>query len=292
MDIRNYVEQLNKLENCTAIEGYLRIVLIGRPKAPANFENYSFPLLTEITDYFVMFRVHGIHSVSQLFPNLAVIRGRQLEHNYAFIMLWNSHLQEIGLINLIAIVRGNVYIEENSKLCYADTIDWNVIAPSSSHHIRLCNSDLLFTVCPKECPNNCNTKNPKQCCHSNCIGGCDGPGPLDCVACKKLIVNRTCVDKCPHGYYEVTENAESSKLSPLIIGKIQDMKGCTEINGSLYISIEETKGVNVINELEQAFKHLETIQGFLKISRSRPLTSLSFLKNLRLIKGRTKERNK
>ncbi|RWS28280.1 Insulin-like peptide receptor [Leptotrombidium deliense] len=395
LDIRNTAAQLKKLENCTVIEGFLRIVLIDHQSQPEKYENYSFPLLTEITDYFLMNRVFGLHSIGKLFPNLAVIRGRELEHNYAFIV-WDMQLQQIGLTNLMAIVRGNVFIEANPKLCYADTIDWNIIAPSSSHIIRnnrprsqcqnclsnkcpkynagktpkelrdrvgdnyqrLCwNDQQCQTICPKECPNSCNQKNPEECCHESCIGGCVGPNNTDCIACKKLIHQNMCVDKCPPDYYEVAEflkppfnwylerrcvsereciamstrkrsfkvfndNGNALCLSHCpngykqdpsnhnkcekcdgmcrkvcgesyvnSIGKIQEMKGCTEINGSLYISIEGTRGVNIIKELEQAFKHLETIQGFLKISRSRPLTSLNFLKNLRLIEGRVKERN-
>lgn len=44
MDIRNFASSLKKLEGCTAILGFLGIMLIER-NTPEDFEKYSFPEL-------------------------------------------------------------------------------------------------------------------------------------------------------------------------------------------------------------------------------------------------------
>src|SRR5699024_8375577 len=70
----------------------------------------------------------GLQSIGKLFPNLSVIRGRQLLHNYAFVVYEMFNLKEIGLNNLVSVVRGDVRIEKNPNLCFVDTIDWSRIA--------------------------------------------------------------------------------------------------------------------------------------------------------------------
>jgi hypothetical protein len=104
-----------------------------------DFQNYSFPELREITGFLLLYRISGIKSLYNLFPNLAVIRGRQLFKDYSLIIYEILDLEEIGLINLQSIVRGNVRIEKNDKLCFADRIDWDIIADEKSeHYIAVC----------------------------------------------------------------------------------------------------------------------------------------------------------
>lgn len=43
---------------------------------------------------------------------------------------------------------------------------------------------------------------------------------------------------------------------------------------------------NVIKELEESLKDIEEITGFLKITRSFPLISLHFFRNLKVIHGK------
>lgn len=50
--------------------------------------------------------------------------------NYALITFEMTHLQEIGLHSLTDITRGSVRLERNYVLCYADSIDWDMIAKS------------------------------------------------------------------------------------------------------------------------------------------------------------------
>lgn len=125
-DIRNKVENFKALAGCTVIEGNLQILLIDRAEA-WEYDDLSFPLLREITGYLVLFRVHNMRTLAHIFPNLAVIRGDTLFHNYALVVYEMLELQEIGLPSLANITRGAVRIEKNPSLCYMDTIDWSMI---------------------------------------------------------------------------------------------------------------------------------------------------------------------
>jgi len=142
------VAQFSKLQNCTVIEGHLQIVLIDNGTS-MDFENITFPKLREITDYFLMFRIMGLQSLSKLFPNLSVIRGRVLLHNYAFVIYEMLHLQEMGLHSLTNIIRGDIRIEKNPNLCFVDTIDWSRIA---RNYLISGNKDPF--ACPN-CPEKC-----------------------------------------------------------------------------------------------------------------------------------------
>lgn len=85
IDIRNEPKNLNKLKNCTVIEGFLQILLIDRDDGTA-FENYSFPNLVEITDFLLLYRVNGLKTLRNLLPNLSVIRGNSLFDDHALII--------------------------------------------------------------------------------------------------------------------------------------------------------------------------------------------------------------
>lgn len=141
IDVRNNATYLSKLENCSVIEGSLQIVLIDKA-TPNDYEDLSFPNLIEITDYLILWNVHGLTSLAKLFPNLSVIRGRKLFFNYAFVIYDMPHLGEIGLYNLTKIERGAILIEKNNNLCFVDTINWHLIASGKDgtrplHSIRV-----------------------------------------------------------------------------------------------------------------------------------------------------------
>lgn len=95
MDIRNSVTNLAKLRNCTEIVGYLRIVLMENAEE-SDFEDYVFPELTHITGYLMLFDVVKLRSVAQLFPNLRVIRGRELFLNAVLVIHHMPDLKEVS----------------------------------------------------------------------------------------------------------------------------------------------------------------------------------------------------
>ncbi|XP_075063067.1 insulin receptor [Mixophyes fleayi] len=238
MDIRNNLTKFYDLEDCTVIEGHLQILLMFTTK-PENFRALSFPKLTMITDYLLLFRVYGLESLKDLFPNLTVIRGTRLFFNYALVIFEMVHLREIGLHSLMHISRGSVRIEKNNELCYLSTIDWSKILDSvEDNFIRLnkddkeecgdvcpgaikgknnCPSTVINSVfgarcwtqdhCQKICPASCKhhgCTSDERCCHSECLGSCLEPNdPSKCVSCRNFLLQGKCVESCPPGSYSL-----------------------------------------------------------------------------------------
>ncbi|XP_040190512.1 insulin receptor-related protein-like isoform X2 [Rana temporaria] len=371
MDIRNDVSQLRKLENCTIIQGNLQILLMFSTK-PEDFRGLSFPRLTMITEYLLLFRVYGLESLQELFPNLSIIRGTDLFFHYSLVIFEMPHLREIGLISLTNIVRGEVRIERNQELCHISTIDWSLLSENVDNYI-VGNKPLeeCTDVCPgildsscvktvingveeprcwtsRNCQKVCNCGNEiactstGECCHSECLGGCSKTGDSQaCVACRNFFFKEECLPSCPANTYEyegwrcitseycaslrkVSENPrESSKFviyenrclsecppgytrneSSIVCHKCEglcpkmckvgikaidtiqtakELTGCTHIEGSLIFNIR--RGNNLASELQRSLGRIETITGFLKIKHSFALVSLSFFKNLKLIRG-------
>uniref|UniRef100_A0A673HGJ5 Tyrosine-protein kinase receptor n=1 Tax=Sinocyclocheilus rhinocerous TaxID=307959 RepID=A0A673HGJ5_9TELE len=234
-DIRNNATHLRVLENCTVIEGHLKILLIFKSRLE-DFRGLSFPKLVVITDYLLLFRVYGLESLGDLFPNLTVIRGNNLFFNYALVMFEMIQLKEIGLHSMTNITRGAVRIEKNPNLCYLFTLDWSKISDSVEDNYIVANKDKrecgdicpgtitgtitckqttingnfgercwnqnhCQRICPSECVHGACTPD-KECCHDQCLGGCSVPGnATKCVACRNFLFGDTCVERCPLGYY-------------------------------------------------------------------------------------------
>uniref|UniRef100_A0A3B3BHU6 Tyrosine-protein kinase receptor n=1 Tax=Oryzias melastigma TaxID=30732 RepID=A0A3B3BHU6_ORYME len=238
IDIRNDISEFKVLENCTVVEGYLHILLISK-KNTNNLEalrSLSFPKLTVITDHLLLFRVAGLESLSTLFPNLSVIRGRNLFFNYALVIYEMTSLKDIGLYNLRNITRGAVRIAKNSELCYLDSVDWSLITdvvfnnvfnlnkkleecdnvcpgimknspicPKTSYKNKLDYRCWSSNHCQKVCPDQCKLActDDGQCCHSQCLGGCSEPNDdRACSACLHYFHNERCVPDCPPGTYK------------------------------------------------------------------------------------------
>ncbi|XP_060116030.1 insulin-like growth factor 1 receptor [Heteronotia binoei] len=234
MDIRNSMQELKQLEDCTVIEGFLRILLIPQVE---DFNSYRFPKLTVITDYLLLFRVAGLETLSDLFPNLTVIRGKNLFYNYALVIFEMTNLKDIGLYNLRNITRGAIRIEKNSDLCYLSTVDWSLILDAASNNYivgnkspkecgDLCpgtaegNSRCKTTYindehsprcwtsnhCQKICPNSCGKHactDQNECCHPECLGSCTAPNNnTACVACRNYYHDGACVPTCPPNTYK------------------------------------------------------------------------------------------
>lgn len=137
----------------------------------------SVPYLREITGFLVIYDLTGLDSLSKLFPNLTVIRGRSLISNFALVIrstslkvdLWfvlchlsiwpfynlNLLFKTIGLRSLRVIQRGGVRVDLNTNLCYVRTINWSNILGSqtaAAAPVRLITNRL---ICPDNCQPNC-----------------------------------------------------------------------------------------------------------------------------------------
>ncbi|XP_028969810.1 insulin-like growth factor 1 receptor [Esox lucius] len=237
IDIGNDISEFRRLENCTIVEGYLQILLIGDKNNNINqevFRSLSFPKLTMITDYLLLFRVSGLDSLSTLFPNLTVIRGRNLFYNYALVIFEMTSLKDIGLHSLRNITRGAIRIEKNPELCYLDSVDWSLIMDAEFYNFIAGNkqSKECGDVCPgimednpqciktnfngnfnyrcwtsshcqKVCPNRCHAcTSDGRCCHGQCLGSCAEPdNDTTCAACLHYYHDGRCVPDCPPGTY-------------------------------------------------------------------------------------------
>ncbi|XP_056115157.1 insulin-like growth factor 1b receptor [Rhinichthys klamathensis goyatoka] len=239
IDIGNDISNFKRLENCTVVEGYLQILLIGGKNNNNQefFRTLSFPKLTMITDYLLLFRVSGLDSLSTLFPNLAVIRGRNLFYNYALVIFELTSLKDIGLYNLRNITRGAIRIEKNPELCYLDSVDWSLIMNAELNNYIAGNkqSKECGNVCPgimednlqciktnfnrndnyrcwtsnhcqKVCPKMCGQRactDLGECCHPQCLGSCTVPdNDRACAACQHYYYEGSCVEDCPQNTYK------------------------------------------------------------------------------------------
>ncbi|XP_070072397.1 insulin-like receptor [Drosophila takahashii] len=150
IDIRNFVSSFNMLENCTIIEGFLLVNMIN----DALPLNRSFPKLVEITQFLVVYRVTGLHSLSKVFPNLRVIRGHNNLEGYTLAVHSNADLMDIGLPRLRSITGGDVRIERNHKLCFERTVDWQNLMPENGNQsqvvMRENSKDCELSKCPAE----------------------------------------------------------------------------------------------------------------------------------------------
>lgn len=214
LNIRNSVDHLNKIENCTVVTGYLAILLLEH-SLPEDYERVVFPKLREITGFLIVYRAFGLKSIGQLFPNLIVIRGLKLFLNkYALVVFDNEDIEEIGLKSLIQIQRGFVRIQSNSKLCFTDTVLWknitmvdepNVIDPvdvkcrKRSSKCIGCEPAACWSrqYCQRfDTPQNFTGKNVT--CHQSCLGGCyNDASTIRCFACRNITgVDGECTDEC------------------------------------------------------------------------------------------------
>ncbi|KAG6463133.1 hypothetical protein O3G_MSEX013689 [Manduca sexta] len=172
-------------------------------------DNFQF----KVTGAVMVYRVSGLETVGQLFPNLTRIRGQQLNMNYGLSVFDMTSLVEIGLYSLRKIDRGGVILQYLPQACYLDTIDWKVIAPRARHVIGY--SDGLYkSSCTRICTCSRNATynhcwNIKMCqlfsdgfeevrCNEQCLG-CRRADVNECSTCRHFTYEGTCVPRCPEG---------------------------------------------------------------------------------------------
>ncbi|XP_044766315.1 insulin-like receptor isoform X3 [Coccinella septempunctata] len=147
VDIRNSLETFERLRGCRVVEGFVQILLFDNVNETL-LSNISFPELMEITDYLLLYRVSGLRSVGQLFPNLTVIRGQNSFYKYALIVFEMSSLQEIALHSLSNITNGFIRIDKNPSLCFIKSIDWEKIVSAKDQDLNYINNMKPENECP------------------------------------------------------------------------------------------------------------------------------------------------
>ncbi|XP_071545123.1 insulin-like growth factor 1 receptor [Panulirus ornatus] len=258
MDLRNTITALKELCPCRIIDGHLHFVLQEQKDNTSitHLSQYSFPGLREITHHLLIYRVFSLTSLRRLFPNLAVIRGDVLFHNYALVIYDAPSLVDVGLVSLTVILRGSVRIERNPQLCYVHTVDWEHITinrlaenylnrnrplsecPACREELgclrsKLCGAPRCWGPsdcqirCGSECPGGCVGD---QCCHEECLGGCLTPDdPTSCHACRSLLDDGRCTHSCSSPKFQVLKHrCEAREVCSRQYAIKRDTQECVE----------------------------------------------------------------
>uniref|UniRef100_A0A673C4U9 Receptor protein-tyrosine kinase n=1 Tax=Sphaeramia orbicularis TaxID=375764 RepID=A0A673C4U9_9TELE len=170
---------IDKFVNCTKINGNLIFLITGYLNIQSWPEN-----MTDLS----------------VFSNLATIGGRSLYSGISLLILKQRWISSLQFQSLDEISAGNVYIFNNSRLCFYNTVNWTSL-------FRTPNQKVLIR----------NNRDPKECiqqrmvCDRMCSDdGCWGPGPDQCLSCRYFRRGRTCVESCNLFDGEVREFANGS----------------------------------------------------------------------------------
>ena len=137
-----------ELENCTTYEGSIQIQNVRQHVSEEVLRQFHFPKLTEITGYLLVSLVYGTRSLKDIFPNLAVIRGREVFLDYSLVVYENDGLEELNLPGLTTILNGGVRIEKNINLCYVNTVRWkSIIKTDADAPVLSSNNNDCYDVC-------------------------------------------------------------------------------------------------------------------------------------------------
>uniref|UniRef100_A0A674MX38 Receptor protein-tyrosine kinase n=1 Tax=Takifugu rubripes TaxID=31033 RepID=A0A674MX38_TAKRU len=195
---RETVDALNidSFINCTKIQGSLHFLVTGiegdkyKNVPPLDPEKLKiFNTVRQITGKWDVQSWPTNMSDLSVFSNLQIIEGRKLYNSYSLLVVKNPSLTSLGLRSLREINDGAVYITGNKRLCYHDTVNWT----------RLFNPHL-----PSQQKIEIKDNRPRsECvreglmCDPLCSSdGCWGPGPNQCMSCKKYSRGGICVPDC------------------------------------------------------------------------------------------------
>ena len=205
---------IDKLKNCTIIEGSIKILDSSFDGFQEIYENFTFGPRYKAMDPARLDVLHSLHEITGYldiqahhpnftnlgaFQNLEIIGGRTLTEYFSSLYIVKTSLTSLNMRNLREIRSGSVAILENQKLCYAEEINWEKIMKSSSHN-KLLQNNRPNRTCTTEA----------QICDSQCSSdGCWGPGRGMCLACKNYAVENECVASCdPNlGLYKASDRS-------------------------------------------------------------------------------------
>ncbi|XP_017002653.2 insulin-like growth factor 1 receptor [Drosophila takahashii] len=228
----NEIADFRKLQNCTHVEGHIRLAYVDLTAAAGNYIIESLASnVTEISDYLMVYRCTGLITLQSIFPRLQIIRGHSLLFDeYSLVAYENRNLRELGLVELLRIQKGSIRIESNPLLCFVETVDWLYLmgnstqqhyslkhnrpqsqcplcdslssdfdsVKNSSEHCWNVNTAQLRLLPPrsKDCPKACGQNGCDEagkCCDHNCVTGCYTQG---CSLCGNYQGKWGCVNQC------------------------------------------------------------------------------------------------
>ncbi|XP_061128129.1 receptor tyrosine-protein kinase erbB-4-like isoform X1 [Syngnathus typhle] len=200
---------IDKFVNCTKINGNLIFLITGikgdkyHGIGPLDPERLNiFRTVKEITGFLNIQSWPENMTDLSVFSNLVTIGGRSLYSGTGISLLilkqrWISSLQFQSLDEISA---GIVYISNNSRLCFYDTVNWTSLFRTPTQKAVIHNNRD-----PKECTQQ------RMVCDAMCSDeGCWGPGPDQCLSCRYFRRGRTCVRSCNLFFGERREFANGS----------------------------------------------------------------------------------
>ncbi|KAJ8012919.1 hypothetical protein DPEC_G00047880 [Dallia pectoralis] len=193
--------------NCTKINGNLVFLITGikgdvyhNVKALDPEKLNVFRTVKEITGYLNIQSWPENMTDLSVFSNLATIGGRALYSGISLLVLRQQWISSLQLQSLKEISAGNVYITNNSQLCYYNTVNWTSLLRADSQTVTIRNN---------RDPKVCTTE--RLVCDPLCSDtGCWGPGSHQCLSCRYFSRGRICVDTCNLYEGEVREYANGS----------------------------------------------------------------------------------
>uniref|UniRef100_A0A674CHP9 Receptor protein-tyrosine kinase n=1 Tax=Salmo trutta TaxID=8032 RepID=A0A674CHP9_SALTR len=198
---------IDKFTNCTKINGNLVFLITGiKGDVYHNIEALDpeklnvFRTVREITGFLNIQSWPENMTDLSVFSNLATIGGRALYSGISLLVLKQRWISSLQLQSLNEISAGNVYITNNSQLCYYNTVNWTSLFRANNQKVLIRNNRD-----PKECTTE------RMVCEPLCSdAGCWGPGPDQCLSCRYFSRGRICVDTCNLYEGEVREYANGS----------------------------------------------------------------------------------
>ncbi|KAL0963733.1 hypothetical protein UPYG_G00310210, partial [Umbra pygmaea] len=198
---------IDKFINCTKINGNLVFLITGikgdvyhNIKALDPEKLSVFRTVKEITGFLNVQSWPENMTDLSVFSSLATIGGRSLYSGISLLVIRQQWISSLRLQSLKEISAGNVYITNNSHLCYYNTVNWTSLFRANNQKILIRNNRD-----PKECTAE------RMVCDPLCSDtGCWGPGPDQCLFCRFFSRGRVCVDTCNLYEGEAREYANGS----------------------------------------------------------------------------------
>ncbi|MBZ3876279.1 Receptor tyrosine-protein kinase erbB-4 [Sciurus carolinensis] len=184
---------IDKFINCTKINGNLIFLVTGIHGDPYNAieaidpEKLNvFRTVREITGFLNIQSWPPNMTDFSVFSNLVTIGGRVLYSGLSLLILKQQGITSLQFQSLKEISAGNIYITDNSNLCYYHTINWTTLFSTINQRI---------VIRDNRKAENC-TAEGMVCNHLCSSDGCWGPGPDQCLSCRRFSRGRICIESC------------------------------------------------------------------------------------------------
>nr|XP_048315306.1 receptor tyrosine-protein kinase erbB-4-like [Myodes glareolus] len=184
---------IDKFINCTKINGNLIFLVTGIHGDPYNAieaidpEKLNvFRTVREITGFLNIQSWPPNMTDFSVFSNLVTIGGRVLYSGLSLLILKQQGITSLQFQSLKEISAGNIYITDNSNLCYYHTINWTTLFSTINQRI---------VIRDNRRAENC-TAEGMVCNHLCSNDGCWGPGPDQCLSCRRFSRGKICIESC------------------------------------------------------------------------------------------------